>query len=192
MQLQHGWMYKQGDFMHSWKCRFFVLRHIELRYFESDDANNSGRGNGQPLGFIDLNTIMRLECLEPCDNEPEFHFGFQISCRNRCWQLYCKSDEDRSSWMQLITERIGVKPAFLIRVQGQLEKQGSLLQNWKHRWHVVGHDSLMYFEDADKAKQFALLIGPRLADVPSYLLETPLGLCYSFDVLVRVGGRLNF
>lgn len=172
-----GWLYKtEGDLAKSWKRRFFALRGHQIRYYRSEyEANVDADG---ALGCIDLSAATAVDACSLADASDAPPFGILVACAGRLWELSAATEAERDTWVKTLRRLVHTaeESRFRVRIEGLLEKQGSLVRNWQQRWHVVGEDALFYFTDKVAADKFVAVAALRLANITERILKFASGM----------------
>ncbi|KAL0572718.1 Rho guanine nucleotide exchange factor [Marasmius crinis-equi] len=105
---KEGYLAKRGKNFDSWKWRYFVLKNLELEYFDYRD--------GKRLGFIHLTEASIEKQRGPSGSGPTSggngyrHDSLFVLEKNdqQARHVFCaESDEERDSWVDALTRQIG-------------------------------------------------------------------------------------
>eukprot|EP01084_Bolivina_argentea_P273851 466604_1 len=95
-KIHSGWMTKQGDFVKSWKRRYFVLTSTKLlRYFEDEEQQKF-------KGIINVSNIISIKEGEPI--EPYWNYIIHLQTHDRLWLLNADSEIKRQEWLKMLDE----------------------------------------------------------------------------------------
>ena len=91
-----GYLLKLGNFVKSWKRRFFVLRGRQLAYLRSADASS-------PVGTISLDEGSTVANDDSVKDKP---YALRLAVANREYLLIAESELERSSWISALRKAI--------------------------------------------------------------------------------------
>eukprot|EP00762_Andalucia_godoyi_P006206 ANDGO_01655.mRNA.1 Uncharacterized protein CG43867 len=179
-----GWMTKEGGSYKSWKRRYFVLQHQELRYYKKE--SDAGSAQKKPVGIIPIAgcNVLRLSKGE----RPDKKFGFKIESHienNRVYYFNTESVHESADWMTMLQKASGVNHDMLdmqkkasVRdksLAGWLSKRGGRdgKKAFKRRYVYMDGDSIRYYLQPNdpKPKGEISLLGARLVDSSEEFLE---------------------
>ncbi|KAJ6245608.1 sesquipedalian [Anaeramoeba flamelloides] len=110
-----GELVKRGGRVHSWKDRFFFLSNKTLSYYKKGQFEK----NSKAKGAIDLTygTSCGIGIFEENKDKPTC---FYIRRPNRTYLISSNSEEDRSNWMNRITEHTRFPRSKSVEFIGQI------------------------------------------------------------------------
>lgn len=95
-KIHEGWLTKQGDFVKSWKRRYFVLTDTKLlRYFEDDEQTKF-------KGIINVSEIKSIKKGKAV--EPYWNYMIHLETPDRLWLLNADSEDKRQEWLNMLDE----------------------------------------------------------------------------------------
>jgi hypothetical protein len=93
----HGYLYKRGGSVKSWKKRYHALVGRTLYYYKNDNPNL------EPIHFIKLDALDPYEMIYRCDDETEKKNSFKIVTSDRVLFCYTDSEENVMDWSEKLT-----------------------------------------------------------------------------------------
>ncbi|KAF3559657.1 hypothetical protein Bca4012_030061 [Brassica carinata] len=96
-----GWLTKQGDYIKTWRRRWFVLKRGKLLWFK-DQAAAETRGS-TPRGVISVGDCLTVKGAEDVVNKP---FAFEISSGNYTLFFVADNDKEKEEWINSIGRSI--------------------------------------------------------------------------------------
>ena len=118
---KQGFLYKKGQIIRQWKCRFFVIGDGKLRYYKTQEEFTEKR---KPLGEIDISIANRVQRATPmqCDGR---EFGFILTTPGRSYVLCADSETSLADWTRILDDLIKLRKHQLASrplISGQLIK----------------------------------------------------------------------
>lgn len=140
-RVKRGWLLKEGQFIKSWKRRFFVLDGDTLHYYEVEDGPPKGNG-----------IVMRVLRNSSLANALDIH------CLNgRIIKISADTKEESDDWFQALHEATASHNAAANENEapllskgkhqcGWLLKKGQQFKTWKRRYFMLERNRLVYYE----------------------------------------------
>ena len=102
---KQGFLYKKGQIIRQWKCRFFVIGEGKLRYYKTQEEFTEKR---KPLGEIDVTTASHVQRATPaqCDGR---EFGFIVTIPGRSYVLCADSESSLADWTRILGDLIKLR-----------------------------------------------------------------------------------
>lgn len=94
-----GWLTKQGEYIKTWRRRWFVLKQGKLFWFKESQVTRSSR----PRGVIPVGTCLTIKGAEDVLNK---QFAFELSTRSDTMYFIADSDKDKEDWINSIGRSI--------------------------------------------------------------------------------------
>jgi len=138
--LKEGFLSKVGSFVKSWKPRYFRLTPGRLSYYSNGEAGASR------LGSILLPQAMLAVFASDVFPTHDFCFGVTPADGERQYILEADTASHRAEWLRALAEPVRQRlRAHRDSVrEGWLVKRGSVVRNFKRRYFVLRHGSLVY------------------------------------------------
>ncbi|KAL0674784.1 hypothetical protein Bca4012_002765 [Brassica carinata] len=96
-----GWLTKQGDYIKTWRRRWFVLKRGKLLWFK-DQSSALTRGS-IPRGVISVGDCLTVKGAEDVVNKP---FAFEISSGNITMFFIADNEKEKEEWINSIGRSI--------------------------------------------------------------------------------------
>ncbi|PIN09091.1 hypothetical protein CDL12_18328 [Handroanthus impetiginosus] len=94
-----GWLNKQGEYIKTWRRRWFVLRQGKLFWFKESTVTRSSR----PRGVIPVANCLTVKGAEDVLNR---QFAFELSTRNDTMYFIADSEKEKEDWINSIGRSI--------------------------------------------------------------------------------------
>mmetsp|Transcript_16907 Transcript_16907/g.46670 ORF Transcript_16907/g.46670 Transcript_16907/m.46670 type:complete len:145 (+) Transcript_16907:1360-1794(+) len=94
-----GWLTKQGDYIKTWRKRWFVLKQGKIFWFKSDVLTPETI----PRGVIDVNKCLSIKGAEDTINKP---FAFEISTHAESMFFIADTEKDKEDWINAVGRAI--------------------------------------------------------------------------------------
>eukprot|EP00245_Coleochaete_scutata_P016507 TRINITY_DN7734_c1_g1_i1.p1 TRINITY_DN7734_c1_g1~~TRINITY_DN7734_c1_g1_i1.p1 ORF type:complete len:165 (-),score=24.40 TRINITY_DN7734_c1_g1_i1:807-1244(-) len=94
-----GWLMKQGEYIKTWRRRWFVLKQGKVFWFKDSDVNQHSR----PRGVISVNQCLTIKGAEDVLNKP---FAFELSTSNETMFFIADSDKEKEDWINSVGRSI--------------------------------------------------------------------------------------
>lgn len=94
-----GWLMKQGEFIKTWRRRYFVLKQGKIFWFKSDVITP----DSIPRGVIEVNRCLSIKGAEDVINKP---FAFEISTTENSMYFVADKDKEKEDWINSIGRAI--------------------------------------------------------------------------------------
>lgn len=95
-----GWLTKQGDYIKTWRRRWFILKQGKLFWFR--DSHNITRGS-TPRGVIPVGTCLTVKGAEDVLNKP---FAFELSTGEYTMYFVADTEKEKEEWINSIGRAI--------------------------------------------------------------------------------------
>ncbi|XP_047954752.1 pleckstrin homology domain-containing protein 1 [Salvia hispanica] len=94
-----GWLTKQGEYIKTWRRRWFVLKQGKLFWFKESTVTRASR----PRGVIPV-----ADCLTVKGAEDVLHrqFAFELSTRSETMYFIADSEKEKEDWINSIGRSI--------------------------------------------------------------------------------------
>nr|GEX64293.1 hypothetical protein [Tanacetum cinerariifolium] len=90
-----GWLTKQGEYIKTWRRRWFVLKQGKLFWFKESIVTRGSR----PRGVIPLGGCLTVKGAEDVINK---EFSFELSTRSDTMYFIADSDKEKEDWINSI------------------------------------------------------------------------------------------
>ncbi|QCD78244.1 protein-serine/threonine kinase [Vigna unguiculata] len=94
-----GWLTKQGEYIKTWRRRWFVLKQGKLFWFKDSAVTRASR----PRGVIPVATCLTVKGAEDILNKPH---AFQLSTRSDTMYFIADSEKEKEDWINSIGRSI--------------------------------------------------------------------------------------
>ncbi|XP_057482809.1 pleckstrin homology domain-containing protein 1-like [Actinidia eriantha] len=94
-----GWLTKQGDYIKTWRRRWFVLKQGKLLWFKAPSVTRTS----EPRGVIPVGSCLTVRGAEDALNKP---FAFEISTDRFTMYFVADSEKDKEDWINSIGRTI--------------------------------------------------------------------------------------
>ncbi|KAL4458632.1 hypothetical protein ABPG75_013497 [Micractinium tetrahymenae] len=94
-----GWLMKQGEFVKTWRRRWFILKDGKIFWFKTDIVGPST----QPRGIIEVNRCLSIKGAEDAINKPH---AFEISTTDQNMYFIADSDKEKEDWINAVGRAI--------------------------------------------------------------------------------------
>ncbi|KAF5751387.1 pleckstrin y domain-containing protein 1 [Tripterygium wilfordii] len=94
-----GWLTKQGDYIKTWRRRWFVLKQSKLVWFKDSDVT---RGSA-PRGVIEVGKCLTVKGAEDIVNKP---FAFELSTNHDTMYFIADTEKEKEEWINSIGRSI--------------------------------------------------------------------------------------
>ncbi|GAB2216415.1 hypothetical protein Droror1_Dr00024188 [Drosera rotundifolia] len=94
-----GWLTKQGEYIKTWRRRWFVLKQGKLFWFKDSTITPSSR----PRGVIDVAACLTVKGAEDVLNR---QFAFEVSTRGETMFFIADSEKEKEDWINSIGRAI--------------------------------------------------------------------------------------
>ncbi|WOL16547.1 hypothetical protein Cni_G25334 [Canna indica] len=94
-----GWLTKQGEYIKTWRRRWFVLKHGKLFWFKNSVVTRASI----PRGVIPVASCLTVKGAEDTLNRA---FAFEISTRAETMYFIADSEKEKEEWINSIGRSI--------------------------------------------------------------------------------------
>ncbi|KAK4763103.1 hypothetical protein SAY86_008871 [Trapa natans] len=94
-----GWLARQGDYIKTWRRRWFVLKQGKLLWFKDSNVNRLSA----PRGVIPVSNCLTVKGAEDVLNKP---FAFEVSTSQDTMYFIADSEKDKEDWINSIGRSI--------------------------------------------------------------------------------------
>eukprot|EP00877_Chromochloris_zofingiensis_P002787 jgi/Chrzof1/12509/Cz06g36250.t1 len=94
-----GWLMKQGEYIKTWRRRWFVLKQGKIFWFKSDVVTP----DSVPRGVIEVKKCLSIKGAEDAINKPH---AFEISTTEDNMFFIADSDKDKEDWINAVGRAI--------------------------------------------------------------------------------------
>ncbi|KAL0845054.1 hypothetical protein Bca101_018300 [Brassica carinata] len=177
-----GWLTKQGDYIKTWRRRWFVLKRGKLLWFKDQSAALT-RGS-IPRGVISVGDCLTVKGAEDVVNKP---FAFEISSGNITMFFVADNEKEKEEWINSIGRSI---------VQHSRSVTDSEVLDYDQRRRLIDQDDrirvtvlLMKLHGQSHLDTYVKSIGSsqpfvRFIDVPELVEKPALGSTQSVEAFV--------
>ncbi|TYJ26369.1 hypothetical protein E1A91_A07G115000v1 [Gossypium mustelinum] len=95
-----GWLTKQGDYIKTWRRRWFVLKRGKLLWFK--DPGSVARTSA-PRGVVSVDLCLTIKGAEDIVKKA---FAFELSTRDSTLYFVADTEKDREDWINSIGRSI--------------------------------------------------------------------------------------
>ena len=94
-----GWLTKQGQYIKTWRRRWFVLKQGKLLWFKDSHVTPSS----VPRGVVPVDSVLTVKDAEDVLNH---QFAFELSSRQEIMYLIAGSEKEKDEWINSIGRSI--------------------------------------------------------------------------------------
>ncbi|KAB2084204.1 hypothetical protein ES319_A05G319500v1 [Gossypium barbadense] len=94
-----GWLAKQGEYIKTWRLRWFVLKQGRLLWFKESSITRASR----PRGVIPVATCLTVKGAEDILN---MQYAFELSTRKETMYFTADSENEKEDWINSIGRSI--------------------------------------------------------------------------------------
>ncbi|GAB4831931.1 Fatty acid synthase subunit beta [Ancistrocladus abbreviatus] len=94
-----GWLTKQGEYIKTWRRRWFVLKQGKLFWFKESTVTRAS----SPRGVIPVATCLTVKGAEDVLNR---QYAFELSTRTDTMYFIADSEKDKEDWINSIGRSI--------------------------------------------------------------------------------------
>ncbi|KAL2555672.1 Pleckstrin-like proteiny (PH) domain superfamily protein [Forsythia ovata] len=94
-----GWLMKQGEYIKTWRRRWFVLKLGKLFWFKESDVTRGSK----PRGVIPVANCLTVKGAEDVLNR---QFAFELSTRSETMYFIADSEKEKEDWINSIGRSI--------------------------------------------------------------------------------------
>ncbi|KAF8397312.1 hypothetical protein HHK36_016225 [Tetracentron sinense] len=94
-----GWLTKQGEYIKTWRRRWFVLKQGKLFWFKDSSVIRASK----PRGVIRVATCLTVKGAEDVINK---HFAFELSTNRETMYFVADSEKEKEEWINSIGRSI--------------------------------------------------------------------------------------
>lgn len=94
-----GWLTKQGEYIKTWRRRWFVLKQGKIFWFKTEFVTPESI----PRGVIDVNKCLSIKGAEDTVNKP---FAFEVSTNNESMFFIAESEKEKEDWINAVGRAI--------------------------------------------------------------------------------------
>lgn len=94
-----GWLTKQGEFIKTWRRRWFVLKSGKLFWFKDDHVTSTS----QPRGVIEVNLCLSIKGAEEVLNKAN---AFEISTGEETMYFLADTEREKEDWINAVGRAI--------------------------------------------------------------------------------------
>ncbi|GMN23795.1 hypothetical protein TIFTF001_000276 [Ficus carica] len=95
-----GWLTKQGDYIKTWRRRWFVLKQGKLLWFKDSNVSRAST----PRGVLTMTTCQTVKGAEDVVHKP---CAFELSCTSReAMYFVADSEKEKEDWINSIGRSI--------------------------------------------------------------------------------------
>lgn len=94
-----GWLTKQGDYIKTWRRRWFVLKQGQLLWFKDSSINAASK----PRGVVPVGSCLTVKGAEDALNKA---FAFELSTKTDTVYFIADSEKEKEEWINSIGRSI--------------------------------------------------------------------------------------
>lgn len=94
-----GWLMKQGEYIKTWRKRWFVLKQGKIFWLKSDMVTP----DSIPRGVIEVKKCLSIKGAEDTINKPH---AFEISTTDDSMFFIAESDKEKEDWINAVGRAI--------------------------------------------------------------------------------------
>ncbi|PKI31871.1 pleckstrin homology domain-containing protein 1-like [Punica granatum] len=94
-----GWLTKQGDYIKTWRRRWFVLKQGKLLWFKDPKVTRFSA----PRGVIPVSNCLTVKGAEDVLNKP---FAFEVSTSQDTMYFIADSEKEKEDWINSVGRSI--------------------------------------------------------------------------------------
>ncbi|KAL6526838.1 Fatty acid synthase subunit beta [Orobanche gracilis] len=94
-----GWLMKQGEYIKTWRRRWFVLKQGKLFWFKESTVTRAS----STRGVIPVASCLTVKGADDVLNRP---FAFELSTRNETMYFIAESEKEKEDWINSIGRSI--------------------------------------------------------------------------------------
>lgn len=94
-----GWLTKQGDYIKTWRRRWFVLKQGKLLWFKDRNVTRFSA----PRGVVPVSGCLTVKGAEDLLNKP---FAFEVSTSQNTMYFIADSEKEKEDWINSIGRSI--------------------------------------------------------------------------------------
>ncbi|CAK0784358.1 Fatty acid synthase subunit beta [Coccomyxa viridis] len=94
-----GWLMKQGEYIKTWRRRWFVLKQGKIFWFKSDIVTP----DSTPRGVIEVNRCLSIKGAEDILNKPH---AFEVSTTDDSMFFIADTDKEKEDWINAVGRAI--------------------------------------------------------------------------------------
>ncbi|KAB1217754.1 Pleckstrin homology domain-containing protein 1 [Morella rubra] len=94
-----GWLTKQGEYIKTWRRRWFVLKQGKLFWFKESTITRASR----PRGVIPVANCLTVKGAEDVLNK---QYAFELSTRSETMYFIADSEKEKEDWINSIGRSI--------------------------------------------------------------------------------------
>ncbi|KAL2634954.1 hypothetical protein R1flu_006433 [Riccia fluitans] len=94
-----GWLMKQGEYLPTWRRRWFVLKEGKIFWFKESVLSR----NSKPRGIILVGNCLTVKGAEDVLNRP---FAFELSTSKETMYFIADTDKEKEDWINSIGRSI--------------------------------------------------------------------------------------
>ncbi|XP_019188181.1 PREDICTED: pleckstrin homology domain-containing protein 1-like [Ipomoea nil] len=96
-----GWLTKQGEYIKTWRRRWFVLKQGKLLWFK--DPASASTPDAVPRGVVAVNECLTVKGAEDVLHKP---FSFELSTSRDTMYFIAHSEKEKEDWINSIGRSI--------------------------------------------------------------------------------------
>lgn len=96
---RNGWLMKQGEYIKTWRRRWFVLKQGKIFWFKSDVVTP----DSIPRGVIEVKKCLSIKGAEDAINKPH---AFEISTVDDSMFFIADNDKEKEDWINAVGRAI--------------------------------------------------------------------------------------
>ena len=94
-----GWLMKQGEYLKTWRRRWFVLKRGKLFWFKNSYISSASK----PRGIIPVTSCLTVKGAEDVLNKP---FSFELTTSRETMYFIADSEKEKEDWINAVGRSI--------------------------------------------------------------------------------------
>mmetsp|Transcript_2025 Transcript_2025/g.4624 ORF Transcript_2025/g.4624 Transcript_2025/m.4624 type:complete len:127 (+) Transcript_2025:188-568(+) len=94
-----GWLMKQGEFIKTWRRRWFILKQGKIFWFKTDEVGPTSI----PRGVIDISRCLSIKGAEDIINKPH---AFELSTDSEIMFFVADTEKEKEEWINAVGRAI--------------------------------------------------------------------------------------
>merc|ERR1711887_438469 len=94
-----GWLMKQGEYIKTWRRRWFILKQGKIFWFKTEEVGPSSI----PRGVVDISRCLSIKGAEDVINRAH---AFELSTHSETMFFIADSDKEKEEWISSVGRAI--------------------------------------------------------------------------------------
>eukprot|EP00897_Mesotaenium_endlicherianum_P008994 jgi/Mesen1/8122/ME000437S07217 len=96
---RQGWLLKQGEYIKTWRKRWFILKQGKIFWFLDENVTPQSR----PRGIISVSSCLTIKGAEDLLNRP---YAFELSTNQETMFFIADNDKEKEDWINSVGRSI--------------------------------------------------------------------------------------